>query len=102
MGSWTMGSAPPSIPVRFQWRSFCLPLFSEATFLALSVGAFYCGRTGRWWWSSGLKLSRDAYALAGGIACTGALLCEYLLQVRTGRRQLAFCVPAMILPLPEL
>ena len=43
MGSWTMGSAQPSIPVRFQWRSFCLPRFSEATFLALSVGAFFTG-----------------------------------------------------------
>ena len=73
---------------------FLSAVYSEALFLALSVGAVYAARTGSWWWAGALG------ALAAGTRSAGVVLLVALalLWWTHSERRLADLVPLALVP----
>jgi hypothetical protein len=81
----------------FPMGFFLFAPFTEATFLLFTVASLYCARRGQWWlagvWGFIATTSRWQGALLAP-----ALLVEYGLQVRAGKRRLGPDILAIPLP----
>ncbi len=72
-------------------------VYTESLFFALSVGAFYFARTGRWWLAGTAALCAGLTRLPGAMLVP-ALLWEYLEQRRFQWREIRGDVLAVFLP----
>jgi len=64
---------------------FLSSVYSEALFLALSLGAWLAGLRGRWWWAGALA-GAAAATRVNGLFLAAALAVMYLLQLRAQGR----------------
>ena len=64
---------------------FLTSVFTESTFLALGVWAWWCARTGRWWWAGALAGGASLVRINGLFLAAG-LAVLYLVQWRSRRR----------------
>jgi hypothetical protein len=80
---------------------FLSSVYSEALFLALSLGAWLAGGSRRWW-VAGLLAGAAAAVRINGLFLAAALAVRYVSQMRTDRRRLpgwdavALAVPAAV------
>ncbi|MGI8916848.1 MAG: hypothetical protein ACR2JY_24255 [Chloroflexota bacterium] len=82
-----------AFPVGF----FLFAPFTEATFLVFTVASLYCARRGYWWWA-GIWGFIATTARWQGALLAPALLVEYALQWRAGKRRLGLNIVAIPLP----
>jgi len=82
-----------AFPVGF----FIFAPFTEATFLVFTVASMYCARRGMWWWAGVWGFVATTSRWQGALLAP-ALLVEYGLQVRAGKRRLGVDVLATPLP----
>lgn len=82
-----------AFPVGF----FIFAPFTEATFLLFTVASLYCARRGYWWWAGIWGFIATTSRWQGALLAP-ALLVEYGLQVRAGKRRLGIDILAIPLP----
>jgi hypothetical protein len=82
-----------AFPVGF----FLFAPFTEATFLLFTVASLYCARRGFWWWAGVWGFVATTSRWQGALLAP-ALLVEYALQVRAGKRRLGPDILAIPLP----
>jgi hypothetical protein len=70
----------------FPGAVFFTSVYSEALYLALSVGCIYAARTGRWAWAGGLG-ALGAATRSAGVLLVVPLLVMWLLRADGGRRR---------------
>jgi Dolichyl-phosphate-mannose-protein mannosyltransferase len=64
------------------YGAFLTSVFTESTFLALAVWAWWCGRTRRWWWAGALAGGASLVRINGLFLAAG-LAVLYLVQWRS-------------------
>jgi hypothetical protein len=91
-GAAAESAAADAVPAQVGWTAvgllalapygvFLTSVFTESTFLACAVWAWWCARTGRWWWAGALAGAASLVRVNGLFLAVG-LAVLYLMQSR--------------------